>query len=99
MATFPRRLRKCSLQETSQLETIILHFLKPSKLSSKRTMLFKYILPTVLASKAVAIPVADVDQDLVLFKRDDILEARDLELADLHGVNMTESKRSLNASS
>ena len=62
-------------------------------------MLFKYILPTLLASKAVAIPVADVDQDLVLFKRDDILEARDLELADLHGVNMTESKRSLNASS
>ena len=61
-------------------------------------MLFKYILPTLLASQAVAIPVADVDQDLVLFKRDDILEARDIELADLHGVNMTESKRSLNAS-
>lgn len=55
-------------------------------------MLFKYILPTLLASMAVAIPVADIDQDLVLFKRDDILEARDLELADIHGVNLTESK-------
>ncbi|RBR26388.1 uncharacterized protein FIESC28_00793 [Fusarium coffeatum] len=53
-------------------------------------MLFKYILPTLLASKAVAIPVADNDQDLVLFKRDDVLEARDLELADIHGVNLTE---------
>ena len=58
-------------------------------------MLFKYFSLALLASATQAIPVADVEQsedDLVLFKRDSVLSARDLELADIHGVNMTESK-------
>ncbi|RFN49092.1 hypothetical protein FIE12Z_6733 [Fusarium flagelliforme] len=45
------------------------------------------------SSTAVAIPVTDIglpDEDLVLFKRDDVLKARDLELANIHGVNLTE---------
>lgn len=40
-------------------------------------------------------PVEDVvefDQDVVLFKRDHVLEARDLELAEMHGVNLNESR-------
>ncbi|EKJ77350.1 hypothetical protein FPSE_02428 [Fusarium pseudograminearum CS3096] len=56
-------------------------------------MLFKYILPSLLATSTVAVPVADIDNsgdNLVLFKRDDLLDARDLELADIHGVNVTE---------
>ncbi|RGP81365.1 hypothetical protein FLONG3_509 [Fusarium longipes] len=55
-------------------------------------MLFKYLLSALLASYAVASPVPDISQskdDLVLFKRDSILDARDLELAEIHGVNLT----------
>lgn len=57
-------------------------------------MLFKYIIPSLLATSTVAVPVADIEgskDNLVLFKRDDFLDARDLELADIHGVNVTES--------
>ncbi|RGP69507.1 hypothetical protein FSPOR_4611 [Fusarium sporotrichioides] len=56
-------------------------------------MLFKYILPSLLATSVIAIPVADIgesEDNLVLFKRDDVLDARDLALADIHGVNVTE---------
>ncbi|RBR23175.1 uncharacterized protein FIESC28_04030 [Fusarium coffeatum] len=56
-------------------------------------MLFKYFSLALLASATQAIPVADIEQsedDFVLFKRDSVLSARDLELADIHGVNMTE---------
>jgi hypothetical protein len=56
-------------------------------------MLFKYILPSLLATSVVAIPVADIgesEDNLVLFKRDGVLDARDLALADIHGVNVTE---------
>ncbi|RBQ80112.1 hypothetical protein FVER14953_21714 [Fusarium verticillioides] len=56
-------------------------------------MFFKHVLPILLASTAVAVPVAHIDQvddDLVLFKRDSVLNTRDLELADIHGVNLTE---------
>lgn len=34
----------------------------------------------------------DAHGEIELFKRDAILTARDVELADLHGVNLTESK-------
>lgn len=67
-------------------------------------MLAKLLLPGLLTTAAVtALPSPDTsaDGDLVIdeahgeleiFKRDSILTARDLELADLHGVNLTESK-------
>ncbi|CEI70332.1 hypothetical protein FVEN_g1152 [Fusarium venenatum] len=56
-------------------------------------MLFQYLLPSLLATATVAVPVADIgesEDNLVIFKRDDVLDARDLELADIHGVNVTE---------
>lgn len=67
-------------------------------------MLMKLLLPGLMTITAVtAFPSSktNADGDLVLdmahgelevFKRDSILTARDLELAELHGVNMTESK-------
>lgn len=58
-------------------------------------MLFTYLLPSLLVTSAVALPVADIgesEDNLVLFKRDDILSARDIELANIHGVDLTESK-------
>lgn len=75
-------------------------------------MLLKLLSPVLLAAAVVrAFPSPeqaqnlDVDGDLVLdtvygefevFKRDAVLSARDLELADLHGVNLTESKSTSN---
>ncbi|CAF3590216.1 hypothetical protein SNK03_012905 [Fusarium graminearum] len=56
-------------------------------------MLFTYLLPSLLVTSAVALPVADIgesEDNLVLFKRDDILSARDIELANIHGVDLTE---------
>lgn len=56
-------------------------------------MLFKFLLPSLLAAVAVAAPTADAEGHLevVRFKRDAVLEARDLELADAHGIDLTES--------
>lgn len=55
-------------------------------------MLFKYLLPGLLTTTAVAVPVADSDENIMHFKRDDVLKSRDLELANIHGVNLTDSK-------
>ncbi|KAL9950164.1 hypothetical protein D7B24_008663 [Verticillium nonalfalfae] len=51
------------------------------------------------ATMALALPDADMSdlshglQETTLFKRDDVLGPRDLELADAHGVNLTEMYR------
>lgn len=47
-----------------------------------------------LATATRAIPTASHrdDQGVVRFKRGDVLSARDFELAEMHGVNLTESK-------
>ena len=64
-------------------------------------MLFQYLLHALLAATAVASPIiadiADIEGavgDMVLFKRDDVLEPRDLDLAKRHGVDLNDSKQS-----
>ncbi|KAM0332092.1 hypothetical protein ACHAQA_002364 [Verticillium albo-atrum] len=59
------------------------------------------LLPGLFAvtTMALALPGADISdlshglKETVLFKRDDVLGPRDLELADAHGVNLTEMYR------
>lgn len=60
----------------------------------------KMLLQTVvaglfLAANTQATPVGQDDPafgEIVRFKRDAVLDTRDLELAELHGVNLTESR-------
>ncbi len=53
-----------------------------------------FLTGLLLAAAAHAGPVAmrRESEGVVLFKRNDVLTPRDLELADMHGVNLTESK-------
>ncbi|KAL2206958.1 hypothetical protein CC79DRAFT_909506 [Sarocladium strictum] len=59
-------------------------------------MLAKTILASLfLATTLTASPIAEEDHshhEIVRFKRDTVLSARDLELADMHNVNLTESE-------
>lgn len=65
-------------------------------------MLFNLLLPSLFAAvTVVAAPAPDTDVvldeahgEMIKFKRDTILETRDLELAEMHGVNLTESRPS-----
>lgn len=63
-------------------------------------MLFKVLLPGLLTT-VVAVPTPEASGDMSLhhgheevikFKRDTILEARDFELAGVHGVDLNESE-------
>lgn len=71
---------------------------RPRLLSCIQTvkMLLKTLLPSFLAAATVkGFPAPDLDEalgELQVFKRDAVLDARDLELAELHNVNLTESK-------
>lgn len=49
-------------------------------------------IPTPEASTVTGLN--DVHGEMEIFKRNSILNARDLELAEIHGVNLTESKLS-----
>lgn len=60
-------------------------------------MLLKPLLPGLLAAAATVkgFPAPEVDDGqgkLEVFKRDAVPDARDLELADMHQVNLTESR-------
>lgn len=62
-------------------------------------MLFTRALVALLPVVVAALPAPDTAPDLdvlhgemQVFKRDSTLQARDVELADQHGVNLTESK-------
>ncbi|KAJ3535790.1 hypothetical protein NM208_g6988 [Fusarium decemcellulare] len=54
-------------------------------------MLIKTLLPSLLAALVAALPAPDLsaEGEMELFKRDGVLNARDLELAEIHGVNLT----------
>ncbi|KAF4998052.1 hypothetical protein FDECE_11904 [Fusarium decemcellulare] len=55
-------------------------------------MLIKTLLPSLLATLAAALPAPDLsaEGEMELFRRDAVLNARDLELAEIHGVNLTQ---------
>lgn len=69
-------------------------------------LLLPSLLTTAVVRAFPSSPELDVDMDVVgdilldeeygefeVFKRDSALDARDLELAEMHGVNLTESKK------
>lgn len=76
------------LQTQTEHHPLLYHF------TLSLTMLFQLLLPSLLAVVAVAVPIADTEEhvEVVRYKRDTILEARDIELADTHGVDLNESK-------
>lgn len=69
-------------------------FITQSQASENCLSQYKMLLQALLAGfcLATAIEATPIGNEVVRFKRDAVLSARDLELADIHQVNLTESK-------